>query len=129
MPWTKGQSGNPGGVPKEIAHLLKEARTKVCRASPAIVDEMLRIAFDESRDLKHRIPLLVHLDKRALGLPPQTINLEDTSDISPEKLTTQQLQDKMRAIMEGRKEEVITAAYRDGSLDGILSKLKDAKDG
>lgn len=47
MPWAKGQSGNPGGLPKDYGEIAKLAR----KSCPEIVKRLTQIALKSKSEL------------------------------------------------------------------------------
>ncbi len=67
MPFQKGQSGNPGGRPKEEAEVVALARENSVMALQALV------RFAQSDDHKAAIPAANAIFDRALGKPKQGV--------------------------------------------------------
>ena len=67
MPWVKGQSGNPGGRPKEELDIRKLARSRGQEA----IDTLHAIMRDEKAPPAARIAASVALLDRGYGRPEQ----------------------------------------------------------
>lgn len=63
MPYKKGESGNPGGRPKDSYGIAEYARSKL----PRIIDGLEKIFLDESEPGKIRIAAAQILCDRGLG--------------------------------------------------------------
>jgi len=68
MPWVKGQSGNPGGRPKEELDIRKLARSRGQEA----IDTLHAIMRDEKAPPAARIAASVALLDRGYGRPEQS---------------------------------------------------------
>ena len=68
MPWVKGQSGNPGGRPKEEHDIRKLARSRGTEA----IDTLHAIMRDEKAPSAARIAASVALLDRGYGRPEQS---------------------------------------------------------
>jgi hypothetical protein len=70
MPWVKGQSGNPGGRPKEEVDIRKLARSRGKQA----IDALYEIMCDEKAPSAARIAASVALLDRGYGRPEQSFS-------------------------------------------------------
>src|SRR5262249_26614863 len=70
MPWVKGQSGNPGGRPKEEVDIRKLARSRGKEA----IDTLYKIVTDEKAPPAARIAASVALLDRGYGRPEQSFS-------------------------------------------------------
>jgi hypothetical protein len=88
MPWIKGQSGNPGGRPKEEHDIRKLARSRGKEA----VDTLYEIMTDEKAPPSARIAASVALLDRGYGRPEQRFEgaLNVKYEISDKPLTAEQ---------------------------------------
>lgn len=68
MAWKKGQSGNPGGRPKEVAEVLRLA----AKAAPDAIKQLIELS-KTSPDIKTRVAALIHILDRACGKPAQAV--------------------------------------------------------
>ena len=66
-PWQPGESGNPGGRPKDAA---KAVREKFGGSPSAIVDELWKIGHDETQTGNARVSALRELYDRGWGKAP-----------------------------------------------------------
>lgn len=71
MPFAKGQSGNPGGRPKENNEIKELARSHSKEAFERIVE------FTKSQDEKIAFPACKEVLDRAYGKPAQALTGED----------------------------------------------------
>ena len=92
MPWAKGQSGNPGGRPKEMAEVLKLARDNGETAIKALV----KVATDGKSE-SARVAAAVALLDRGFGKPPQF----STSDAEAFRRATDMSDDELADIALG----------------------------
>ena len=72
MPFVKGQSGNPGGKPKELKGVIESAR----RISPLALRELKAILNDPEAGKQAKIAASQVVLDRAWGRPPQAITGE-----------------------------------------------------
>jgi hypothetical protein len=72
--WKKGQSGNPGGRPKEIAIALAMAS----RVSIECIEYLVKVLKDEDIPVATRIEAAKVLLDRGLGKPQQQTDLSIT---------------------------------------------------
>ena len=80
--WKPGQSGNPGGLPKGIADVRRQARTYT-------VEAIERLAFwMRSDNAKASISAAIAIINRGWGMPQQTINatITDVRSLSDAEL-------------------------------------------
>lgn len=68
MAWAKGESGNPGGRPKEEREVIQLAREKSTRAIERLCE------WIESDNPKASVSACTAVMNRAFGLPSQTLN-------------------------------------------------------
>src|SRR5690348_1570993 len=69
MPWAKGQSGNPGGYPKELGEVTKLARN----AAPEVIARLKEIALTSKNQVAAIKAGEVLLD-RGFGRPIQPVD-------------------------------------------------------
>ena len=69
MPFQPGQSGNPGGRPKETAEVKALARQYTAQA----IDTLASIMLNEDAKGSERVSAAVALLDRGYGKPPQSI--------------------------------------------------------
>jgi hypothetical protein len=69
--WKKGQSGNPGGRPREIGYLRELARERTEEAIETLADVMLNGESDSAR-----VAAATALLDRGYGRPSQTVEVE-----------------------------------------------------
>lgn len=78
--WRPGQSGNPGGRPREIGYLRELARERTEEAIETLADVMLNGESDSAR-----VAAATALLDRGYGKPPQSIavdaNVRDTRSV------------------------------------------------
>jgi hypothetical protein len=89
MPWVKGQSGNPGGRPKEELDIRKLARSRGQEA----IDTLHAIMRDEKAPPAARIAASVTLLDRGHGRPEQnrfTGSLNAHYSISDKPMTAEE---------------------------------------
>ena len=67
--WVKGQSGNPGGRPKEVQGLKDAARTHTAQALATLVEVM----EDGAAPPGARIAAAIAILDRGFGRPPQQL--------------------------------------------------------
>lgn len=111
-PFTKGQSGNPGGRPKEEAHVRDLARAQTVRA----VETLVAIMENKRSPAAARVSAAIALLDRGYGRPAQQVNVDATlrpSDVSAEPLTAEEWVAKYSAIGAPR-------GGADGSDDGSV---------
>jgi hypothetical protein len=72
-----GQSGNPGGRPRDIFQIAELARTH----SPLAIRALAEICEDSGAPHSARVSAAVALLNRAWGLPVQTVDLEQKVDL------------------------------------------------
>ncbi len=76
--WKPGQSGNPGGRPKEIAEVRRLAREYTAEA----IETLAEIMADEKAPESSRIEAANSLLDRGYGRPVQAVDLEVSEPIS-----------------------------------------------
>lgn len=76
MPFVKGQSGNPGGKPKELKHVQMQAR----KISPLALRELKSILNDPEANKQAKIAAAEVVLNRAWGRPTQ--GLEHSGEIA-----------------------------------------------
>jgi uncharacterized protein (UPF0147 family) len=88
MPWVKGQSGNPGGRPKEVADIRQLARQRGKEA----IDTLYEIMRDKNAPANARQSAAVALLDRGYGRPEQSFSgaLGVSYDISDKPLTAEE---------------------------------------
>ena len=88
MPWVKGQSGNPGGRPKEEHDIRKLA----CSRGREAIDALYEIMRDEKTPPAARIAASVALLDRGYGRPEQHFSgaLNVNYEISDKPLTPEE---------------------------------------
>jgi hypothetical protein len=88
MPWVKGQSGNPGGRPKEEHDIRKLA----CSRGREAIDALYEIMRDEKAPPAARIAASVALLDRGYGRPEQHFSgaLNVNYEISDKPLTPEE---------------------------------------
>ena len=88
MPWVKGQSGNPGGRPKEEVDIRKLARSRGKQA----IDALYEIMCDEKAPPAARIAASVALLDRGYGRPEQSFtgSLNAHYSISDKPMTAEE---------------------------------------
>jgi hypothetical protein len=75
--FVRGQSGNPGGRPRDILQIAELARTH----SPLAIKTLANICEDLDAPHSARVSAAVALLNRAWGLPAQTIDMEQRVDL------------------------------------------------
>ena len=88
MPWVKGQSGNPGGRPKEEIDIRKLARSRGKEA----IDTLYTIMRDEKAPPAARIAAATALLDRGYGRPEQSFTgaLNVTYSISDQPMSAEE---------------------------------------
>ena len=88
MPWVKGQSGNPGGRPKEEVDIRKLARSRGKEA----IDTLYAIMRDNKAPPSARITASVALLDRGFGKPERVFQgaLNVRYDISDKPLSPEE---------------------------------------
>jgi hypothetical protein len=92
MPWAKGQSGNPGGRPRELAGIQKLAREN----GPLAIQTLVEVATNGKSD-SARVSAATALLDRGFGKPAQF----NTSDPGNFRKATDMSDDELVAIIEG----------------------------
>jgi hypothetical protein len=83
--WVKGQSGNPGGRPKELKEITRLARD----LSP---EAILRLAFwMRSDNAKASVAASNAILDRGYGKPTQSFSMSDDTGKRPEEMTDAEL--------------------------------------
>ena len=111
MPYKKGQSGNPGGIPKGTPEAREHARTLVPLAFAALKKALNRPG--------ERVPAAIVILDSALGKVPNSVNLRVIKHISD------MTDDELRAIA-GETQEAMTIEHEASS--GASSVSLDAAD-
>ncbi len=102
--WKKGQSGNPGGKPKEVREVVKAARDLSLEA-------IERLAFWMRSDNPKASPLAANaLLDRAYGKPAQSIAVSREDNPRPEEMSDEELVSIARGGSEGAAEAADGAA-------------------
>ena len=78
----KGQSGNPGGRPKEVAHVKELAR----QHTPAAITTLATIMDNSEEPGAARVRAAEALLNRAWGTPESTANVNLTNEPTTEQL-------------------------------------------
>lgn len=98
MPWVKGQSGNPGGLPKGTAEIAQLARAK----SPEVIARLTKIALT-SKNERAAIAAGEVLLERGFGKPIQPVDagasLNDLLTLDEQR----SLADAVRAAVERQR--------------------------
>lgn len=85
--WAKGQTGNPGGRPKEVAHVKELARTFTTEA----IQTLAQIMGDAAAPHSARVKASESLLDRAWGKAESTTNVnvnKDVRDLSTAEILT-----------------------------------------
>jgi len=77
MPFKKGQSGNPGGRPKEVAEVRKLAQEH----GPAAIDRLAKLMKSDNE--RTAVAACEALLNRGYGRPPQSVTLAGEYDGPP----------------------------------------------
>lgn len=86
--WKPGKSGNPGGMPKQVKHLLERARQSV----PAALDFADELLKDVTADPRVRLEAAKFLCSYGLGAPPKVLPEDDDKRVSAtDELTVEEL--------------------------------------
>ena len=96
MKWQKGQSGNPGGRPKENGHVRELARQHTDDAIQTLV-EVMNNAQENSRA---RVAAAEALLNRGWGRPDSSVNVSSTVSITHEQV--------LATLMEDSSEQQVT---------------------
>ena len=72
MPWSKGQSGNPGGRPKGVAEVEQLARTH----APEAIAALVKIVKSEKSPPQARVSAASVLLDRGYGKPRQDMRVQ-----------------------------------------------------
>lgn len=80
MPFVKGQSGNPGGMPKDI----HDIKVLAARHGPEAVEALVAIMRDSGASPPARVAAAVHLLDRGYGKAAQPVTGAD--GVSPVKI-------------------------------------------
>ena len=91
MPWIKGQSGNPGGRPRELAGIQKLAREN----SPLAIQTLVEVATSGKSE-SARVSAATALLDRGFGKPTQS----STSDPGDFRKATDYTDAELIAIIE-----------------------------
>ena len=75
--WKPGQSGNPGGRPKEVAHVKELARTYTEEA----IQTLAEVMRSEQAPFAARVKASETLLDRAWGKSEATVNVKDVRDV------------------------------------------------
>jgi len=92
MPWTKGQSGNPGGRPRELAGIQKLAREN----APLAIQTLVEVATNGKSE-SARVSAATALLDRGFGKPAQF----STADPASFRKATDLTDDELLAIIDG----------------------------
>src|SRR5260221_6415035 len=104
----KGQSGNPGGRPKELAHVKELAR----QHTPAAVSTLAAIMGNGEEPAAARVRAAEALLNRAWGTPETTANVNLTNEPTTEQLIQIILGDpELAAIIGARMEPADKARH------------------
>ncbi len=104
----KGQSGNPGGRPKELAHVKELAR----QHTPAAVSTLAAIMGNGEEPAAARVRAAEALLNRAWGTPETTANVNLTNEPTTEQLIQIILGDpELAAIIGARMEPADKAVH------------------
>lgn len=75
-PWQPGQSGNPGGLSKEQAHLRKLLNKKL----PDLGERLLRLCYSE--DEKMSLAAIKEVFDRTIGRPKESVSVETSESVA-----------------------------------------------
>ena len=83
MPFKKGQSGNPGGRPKEVAEVRKLAQEH----GRAAIERLVELMASENE--RTAVAACEAILNRGYGRPPQSLTVagDDESPLFPDKVT------------------------------------------
>ena len=84
MPFVKGQSGNPGGKPKELKHVQLQARL----ISPLALRELKAILNDPEANKQAKISAAEVVLNRAWGRPMASIEHSGSIEVRSVRLET-----------------------------------------
>lgn len=87
MPWKKGQSGNPGGRRKEVAHVREAAREWTEEA----IKTLAEIMIDPEQPAAARVQAADKLLDRGYGRAPQHVTADIVQTVQIDELTEEQL--------------------------------------
>ena len=105
--WKPGQSGNPGGRPKEVGHVRELARQWTEQAIQTLAD----IMQDPSQPARARVAAAESLLDRGYGKPTQPIAGDDAMD--PIRVALEQ--ETLRAFLAAVAERQNTGSGNGGS--------------
>lgn len=88
-PFKKGQSGNPGGLPKDIREVIALARSHTVTAITALAEIAGKATATESARISAANALL----DRAWGKPKDTVALENAEGGQPFQIVIRKLSD------------------------------------
>ena len=105
----KGQSGNPGGPPKELAEVQAIAR----QHSPAAISTLAQIMEDKKAPPAARIAAAQAILDRSYGRPPQAVKLSGDEEGSPIQLKHAATEELLEELARVRKRMEETEPERD----------------
>lgn len=110
-PWKKGQSGNPGGKPKEVLAVYREVRRLFVNASPAAAHELIELARSAEDERVRSVCAFGILDRagiRPIEHPPDGLDGEKAR-FDPRQFSAGDLmliESALKLLLRGRSEDV-----------------------
>ncbi len=113
--WKKGQSGNPGGAPKQLREVVLLARQFTAQAIHELALIMLNHSY-KPRDRAYAAALILD---RGLGRTPQTVKLEEDT-VGEKSRGAEQAREVVQDV--GKLRRMIEILHGAGALEMVVGK-------
>ena len=117
--WKKGQSGNPGGLPRELKEIIRLAQEN----SPEAIRPLAEIMKDKSAPPNARVSAAVHILDRGYGKPRETVeatvkqSLEDLVLASYKRAETIEHSPTVEDVIQTKVSGAVAVAQGHGSAE------------
>jgi hypothetical protein len=123
--WVKGKSGNPSGHGPGRQMVNAEVMWRIRSACPKLIDEWVKLASDESVELRLRYLYGKEILDRGLGKPVDISKIqEDEAPTNPAQMTSNQL----NLLVTGKAIEFVKNLFDNGQLAELIKEFEKEKE-